>query len=823
MLTRALFLAAGWLVISFIATILFGTRLRVGSRALSLLWLTIVLFGGNLWALLTFGVPLEMAILTGVTFLAGWWWIGRLPNWNALGQITWLMTLLTTLLYLAYTFAITTFTPLHPIAFLAAIIFFFVELVALALALSYAYEGLDVLCRLRWNRRFEPMSPTPDYTPKVSLHLPAYNEPPEVVEATLRILAKLDYPNYEVLVVDNNTPKEETWRPLEAICRELGPHFRCLHLDEWPGYKSGALNFSLTQAAPDTEIIGIIDADYQIDPNFLRELVPAFADPEVAFVQTPQDYRYQQDDPFFRACYYGYKYFFEVSMPSRNEHNAIIFAGTMGLIRKAVLQQIGGWDEWCITEDAEASLRILKSGYKSIYINKAYGRGLMPFTFEGFKKQRFRWCFGGIQILKKHWEALTPWARWIDPANRLTGAQRYYYLAGGLQWYNDLLNLLFAFFLILGAVLSLLPGTQGIRPLTGPLLVMPAVFLLMGLWRFLWVLRHTLQLSWSTALQAMGNFFSLGWAVTLGSIQGLIQPEGVFLRTPKTKSQSGLVRAIQATQWETGIGLVGVLAGLAVVAVRPNMNTFFLACLLAWQSSLFLMAPLYSLLSIRHELAWPLPSRGDIRGVTVLETRAAWWAMALALVLLLAGIIVQLAPPPAQPPAYSQFQPVDIPPQQLIGLTRVPIQERDQIPPTATPAPPTALPTPTLGLTVPLTLTPTIVPTATIPLTPTLTVTLTATAPVTPTLTVTATVTAPLTPTSTLTPTATTPLTPTITVTATATLLPTSTPGSTATAPPTPLPTSPPVTPPPADTPVPPPAPPPDTPAPPPPDTPSAP
>ena len=76
---------------------------------------------------------------------------------------------------------------------------------------------------------------------------------------------------------------------------------------------------------------------------------------------------------FFRAAYYGYKYFFAVSIPSRNEHNAIIFAGTMGLIRKSVLEEIGGWDEWCITEDAEASLRILQRGYESIYIDKSYG------------------------------------------------------------------------------------------------------------------------------------------------------------------------------------------------------------------------------------------------------------------------------------------------------------------------------------------------------------------------------------------------------------------------------------------------------------------
>ena len=79
-------------------------------------------------------------------------------------------------------------------------------------------------------------------------------------------------------------------------------------------------------------------------------------------MQTPQDYRDHQGDVFSESTYRGYKYFFEVSMPSRNERNAIIFAGTMGLIRKSVLEEIGGWDEWCITEDAEASLRILKKG-----------------------------------------------------------------------------------------------------------------------------------------------------------------------------------------------------------------------------------------------------------------------------------------------------------------------------------------------------------------------------------------------------------------------------------------------------------------------------
>ncbi|HSD83588.1 MAG TPA: glycosyltransferase, partial [Anaerolineae bacterium] len=584
MLTLVLYLSTAWFLIGFAATLLLGARLRRSNRLLSLAWLLVVLLLGDFWAVQVFGPFQEIAILSGVAILIGLWWIWKLPDWNALAHVAWTTTLLASLLYVAYTFAVTAFTPLHPVAFVAAMVFFFIELAALALGLTFAFEGLDIVCRVRWQRRVDRFAPVPGYAPKVSIHVPAYNEPPEVVEATLRSLAQLDYPNYEVLVIDNNTPHETMWRPVKALCRQLGPHFRFLHLDRWPGYKSGALNFALTQTAPDAEIIAICDADYHVEPNFLREMVPAFINPQIAFLQTPQDYTNWQSKPFLEACYYGYRYFFKVSMPSRNERNAIIFAGTMGLIRKSVLHEIGGWDEWCITEDAEASLRILKHGYQSIYVDKAYGRGLIPFDFDALKKQRFRWCFGGIQILRKHWEALMPWAHWVDPDNHLTLAQRYYYLVGGLQWYNDLLNLLFTFFLILGAIISTIPTAIGIRPLTTLLLIMPAVFLVIGLWRFLWVLRYTLRLNWYKALQTMTNFFSLAWAVTLGSIQGLIQPRGVFLRTPKTEGQLGLVRAIRATQWETGIGVLCAFIGLGLLFTQPRISSIILGLLLCWHA-----------------------------------------------------------------------------------------------------------------------------------------------------------------------------------------------------------------------------------------------
>lgn len=232
-------------------------------------------------------------------------------------------------------------------------------------------------------------------------------------------------------------------------------------------------------------------------------------------------------------------------------------------------------------------------------------RFLMPLSFEGLKKQRFRWCFGGVQLLRKHWEALTPWAHLVEPENRLTFAQRYFYLADGLQWFTDAFNLLFALLLVLVGFLNLLSVEFTVRPLTGPLMILPAIFLVLNLWRFVWVLRHTSRLSWPLALRAMYGLFSVGWVVALACFQGVIRAEGVFLRTPKIKGNLQALNALRITQWETGLDLLCLVTALATLIANPNSNTLFLAALLIWKSSLYLSATAYSLLSVKEALAWP--------------------------------------------------------------------------------------------------------------------------------------------------------------------------------------------------------------------------
>ena len=100
-----------------------------------------------------------------------------------------------------------------------------------------------------WRRaQARPLRSAAHY-PLVSIHVPTHNEPPLMVMQTLNALARLDYPNFEVIVLDNNTADESLWRPVASHCAALGPRFRFFHIDNVKGFKAGALNKALELTA----------------------------------------------------------------------------------------------------------------------------------------------------------------------------------------------------------------------------------------------------------------------------------------------------------------------------------------------------------------------------------------------------------------------------------------------------------------------------------------------------------------------------------------------------------------------------------------------
>jgi cellulose synthase/poly-beta-1,6-N-acetylglucosamine synthase-like glycosyltransferase len=543
--------------------------------------------------------------------LVSLFWLPITRRWSARAHLCWAATTYLFLAYLVFMLWWTFASQLGLAGTIGGLVLWLLEFFAGFLGCAYLWELCDALGREAWLRRVAHGVPTEQLPaagelPFVSLHVPAYNEPPDMVIETLTSLTQLDYPNYEIIVLDDNTDDESLWRPVEAWCAQHEIKF--VHLHDWPGYKSGALNYALQRMIdPRTELIGVIDSDYQLDPQFLRRCAPLFADPAVGFIQAPQDYRDWEQAPFYRRLYYSYKYFFAVSQPSRNERDGAIFAGTMGLIRRAAVEGAGGWDEWCITEDAELSLRLLRDGWSGLHVDRSFGVGVMPLTFEALKGQRFRWCFGGIQILRRHWRLMMPGRP--GRRNRMTGGQRWAYLSGALQWYGDLVGLLFFAFLLVGAANVAFGGGLLFRKLTGFLLAAIPMLVVLGFVRAVALLRRGTGASWRDALGAFMIWQSTGLVVARASVQGLFAREAEFLRTPKTAGDAHWWDAIRGNPGETLLAVLG-LAGIAAAVSNPSgYGSVLTAALLLWPTIAYGSAPLNSIGAQRAALPPELRAR----------------------------------------------------------------------------------------------------------------------------------------------------------------------------------------------------------------------
>jgi exo-beta-1,3-glucanase (GH17 family)/GT2 family glycosyltransferase len=450
---------------------------------------------------------------------------------------------------------------------LAGVLLFGGLLGIVVLVLVEAHEWAEAL----WCARAQPDTTAPatgTRLPKVSIHVPAYQEPPELLAETLRALAELDYPDFEVVVIDNNTRDERLWRPVEALCAALGPRFRFFHVAPLAGYKAGALNFALERMAQDAEIVAVIDSDYKVERRWLRDLVPQFADPEVAIVQAPQDYRDGGQSPFKAMCNAEYQGFFRIGMVTRSDRNAIVQHGTMTMIRKSVLNAVGRWDEHTITEDAELGLRVLEHGHAARYVPVSYGKGLTPDNFLDYKVQRFRWAFGAMQILRRHRASLFGHA-----PSRLSRGQRYHFVVGWLPWIADGLCLAFTVIAIAWSAVMMILPTRSYPPVAAFTAFVIALFAF-KLVKVLVLYRYRVRASFGETFGAGLAGLALAFTVGRAVLTGFVRREAPFRRTPKLAHRHSLVGAFAAAAPETvlAVTLLGCAAGVAATAPFPSID-----------------------------------------------------------------------------------------------------------------------------------------------------------------------------------------------------------------------------------------------------------
>ncbi len=475
------------------------------------------------------------------------------------------------------------------------------------LLLAEAHEWAESLWRRHRRRAPLPLrQPQPsDQLPKVSIHVPIYNEPPEMVIASLDALARLDYPDFEVLVIDNNTRDPAVWQPLEAHCRRLGRRFRFFHVASLAGFKAGALNFALAHSHPAAEVIGVIDSDYQVEPAWLRELAPLFADPDITIVQAPQDYRDGHESLFKAMCEAEYRGFFHIGMVTRNERDAIIQHGTMTLVRRSSLVSVEGWSEWCITEDAELGLKLFEQGHSAIYIPRSYGRGLMPDTFLDFKKQRFRWAYGAMLILRRHLAELLGLRR-----SALTLGQRYHFIAGWLPWLADGLNLFFNL-TALAWTAAMILAPERFAPPHPVFVALPLTFFTFKLLKLLVLYRWRVRASFSESLAAGLAGLALSHVIARAMLTSCVNRSIGFFRTPKVTAARGLRRALQDAREEL-LFLVALILGAVAVLWREDgalLDVRLWSAMLMVQAVPYAAAALVSMISAAPKLSGRLVVR----------------------------------------------------------------------------------------------------------------------------------------------------------------------------------------------------------------------
>lgn len=441
--------------------------------------------------------------------------------------------------------------------------------------------------------RLVPLDLKSQNAPLVSIHVPAYKEEPHVLEETLRSLSQLKYPNYEVLVIINNTPEEYYWKPIEKLCEELGDKFVFMNIT-CTGFKAGALNAALERTSKDAEIVAVIDADYKVESPWLVDLVPLFDDPKVAIVQAPQDHRDGKESIMKAAMNAEYAGFFDIGMVDRNEENAIVVHGTMVMVRLSAMMEVGGWGTDTIVEDSELGLRLFEAGYIAHYTNRRYGYGLLPDTLEAFKTQRHRWAYGAIQILKKHWREFKP------SANRLTPRQKNKFVTGWFFWLSDAMGPIMAVMNIIWVPVIIFVGvTIPTIPLTIPIIT---AFLVNILHTFI-LYRTKVKATFKEILLSSIASMSLQLIIFKAVFDGFIKDGLPFKRTQKGGKAK---KSANPIKYESILAILLLIAFFALIFTNKTGITeiYVFAVTIFIQSIPYLSAIIMRMLevySIKHQ------------------------------------------------------------------------------------------------------------------------------------------------------------------------------------------------------------------------------
>jgi cellulose synthase (UDP-forming) len=282
--------------------------------------------------------------------------------------------------------------------------------VAFAMLLVTEIYGLWALGTLAWFSWSRPAAVRPAATPgrSIDVYVCTYDEPNEVVAATLAGCRALTYPHTTYLLDDGRRPQ------MKELAKVAGAHY--MTRPDNSHAKAGNINAALGRTGG--ELVLMLDADHVPMPDALDAMVGYFDDERMALVQSPHDFFNHDSVQHYVVGRHEQSLFYRVVCPGKDRHGAAYWCGSAALIRRRGLLDIGGVATETIAEDFHTTIRLLRHGWKSRYHDEVLVQGLAPHDLDGYLLQRDRWARGNLAVFTLPESPLR--ARELRPLQRLS-------------------------------------------------------------------------------------------------------------------------------------------------------------------------------------------------------------------------------------------------------------------------------------------------------------------------------------------------------------------------------------------------------------------
>ncbi|HSS42297.1 MAG TPA: glycosyltransferase [Solirubrobacterales bacterium] len=282
--------------------------------------------------------------------------------------------------------------------------------VLFAMLLATEVYGLYALAILAWFSWSRPPAQRPQATPgrKVDVYVCTYDEPAEVVMATLAGCRALTYPHTTYLLDDGRRAE------MRELAKLAGAEY--LTRPDNSHAKAGNLNAALPRT--DGELVFVLDADHVPMPDALDALVGYFDDERMAIVQTPHDFFNHDSVQHYVVGRHEQSLFYRVICPGKDRHGAAYWCGSAALISRPALLEIGGVATETIAEDFHTTIRLQRYGWRTRYHDEVLVQGLAPHDLDGYLLQRDRWARGNLAVFRLPESPLR--AKTLSPVQRLS-------------------------------------------------------------------------------------------------------------------------------------------------------------------------------------------------------------------------------------------------------------------------------------------------------------------------------------------------------------------------------------------------------------------